>query len=109
MRSRGHRSSSTRERSASIRRRESGKASAAMRKAALLILFALATLLAVTVVPAVPVLAVEGGNREAILALDEGQSYSYAYVNSIYRSSVEERHYRAGDTLHVESAASPEI
>jgi hypothetical protein len=79
-----------------------------MRKTAL-ILLALATFLAVTVVPAVPVLAIEGENRAALLPLDEGEAYSYEYINSIYRSSVEERHYRAGDALHVESAASPEI
>ena len=54
----------------------------------------------------VPVLAVSDGQGRIDVRVDDGASYTYSYVNSVYEAPVEERHLRHGDVLSITSVAS---
>ena len=71
-------------------------------------LAALLLLAAVTLAIPVPVLSVTDGTIHAVVKLDDGERYTYSYVNSIYEAPVEERHVRLGDGLSITSVGSPD-
>ncbi len=64
-------------------------------------LVALAPLVAAIVAAPVPVMRVTDGQTEINVRLDDGGRYVYAYVNSIYRAPVEERHLRVDGQLTI--------
>ena len=69
------------------------------------VLLLLAALLAIPV----PTLTLTNGRTEIAERLDDGGTYLYSYVNSVYDAPVEELHVRRGDTLSITSASSPDI
>jgi hypothetical protein len=57
----------------------------------------------------VPVLTLTDGRTQIVERVDDGGTYVYAYVNSVYEAPVEEHHVRHGDMLSITSASSPDI
>ena len=77
-----------------------------------LVIAVAATLLVVTgvaVATPVPVLALNDGAHEYVVALDEGESLTYSYRQSIYDVPVYEDFVRHGDAIELLRVRSPDI
>jgi hypothetical protein len=59
--------------------------------------------------PSASVLELTDGQARVLVPLDEGASYSYSYLNSVYNAPVDERHYRSSNKLHITRVVSPDI
>ena len=78
-------------------------------KAALIAVAAIVIVTGVAVATPVPVLAVSDGTRELIASLDDGESLTYSYRQSIYDVPVYEEFVRHGDVIDLMRVRSPDI
>jgi hypothetical protein len=65
--------------------------------------------LAATLAIPVPALTLTDGRTHVVERLDDGGTYVYSYINSVYEAPVEERHVRRGDALSITTVSSPSI
>ena len=78
-------------------------------KAALVAVVAIVMVTGVACATPVPVLAIGDGAREALVPLDEGETLTYSYRQSIYDVPVYEEFVRHGDAIDLLRVRSPDI